>query len=70
MKSVGKCVQGLLLYGALHVTLQVIDVALGNAQCTLFSSVSFQRNSVVLILSVFCLGVRCIFHNKKNDTFI
>lgn len=68
MKSVGKCVQGLLLSGAL--TLQVIDVALGNAQCTLFSSVSFQRNSVVLILSVFCLGVRCIFHNKKNDTFI
>lgn len=68
MKSVGKCVQGLLLYGAL--TLQVIDVALGNAQCTLFSSVSFQRNSVVLILSVFCLGVRCIFHNEKNDTFI
>lgn len=68
MKSVGKCVQGLLLYGAL--TLQVIDVALGNAQCTLFSSVSFQRNSVVLILSVFCLDVRCIFHNKKNDTFI
>lgn len=68
MKSVGKCVQGLLLYGAL--TLQVIDVALGNAQVTLFSSVSFQRNSVVLILSVFCLGVRCIFHNKKNDTFI
>lgn len=68
MKSVGKCVQGLLLYGAL--TLQVIDVALGNAQCTLFSSVSFQRNSVVLILSVFCLGVRCIFHNKKNDTLI
>lgn len=68
MKSVGKCVQGLLLSGAL--TLQVIDVALGNAQFTLFSSVSFQRNSVVLILSVFCLGVRCIFHNKKNDTFI
>lgn len=68
MKSVGKCVQGLLLYGAL--TLQVIDVALGNAQCTLFSSVSFQRNSVVLILSVFCLDVRCIFHNKKSDTFI
>lgn len=68
MKSVGKCVQGLLLSGTL--TLQVIDVALGNAQCTLFSSVSFQTNSVVLILSVFCLGVRCIFHNKKNDTFI
>lgn len=68
MNSVGKCVQGLLLSGAL--TLQVIDVALGNAQCTLFSSVSFQRNSVVLILSVFCLGVRCIFHNEKNDTFI
>lgn len=68
MKSVGKCVQGLLLSGAL--TLQVIDVALGNAQCTLFSSVSFQRNSVVLILSVFCLGVICIFHNEKNDTFI
>lgn len=68
MKSVGKCVQGLLLSGAL--TLQVIDVALGNAQCTLFSSVSFQRNIVVLILSVFCPSVRCIFHNKKNDTFI
>lgn len=59
MKSVGKCVQGLLLSGAL--TLHVIDVALGNAQFTLFSSVSFQRNSVVLILSVFLSGCKMYF---------